>query len=76
MFKQRKHKTFNPPSFFSEEKNTDTVEESFKKRDFVSKWRRENAGSRKVKGAMSLPILILALVLLLICMYILDSKFN
>lgn len=76
MFKQRKHKTFNTTSVFSKENNTDEKSVSSNKNEFISKWKRENGGDRKVKGTMSLPILILALVLLLICMYVLDSKFN
>ncbi len=76
LFKQRQHKTIKHSSVFSEEKSADANLELPKKKDFVSKWQRENTGNRKVKGTMSLPILILALVLLLICMYVLDSKFN
>lgn len=75
MFKQRKHKTFNYNSVLSDDADT-TVAETSKNPDFISKWRREQTASRKVKGVMSLPVLILALVLLLICMYVLDAKFN
>lgn len=71
MFKQRKHKTFNyKPRFSKEDKAFDANEEE---REFVSKWRRESG--KKVRGGISMRFLILALVLLLICMYLLEKKY-
>ena len=74
MFKQKKHRTFNyKPRFTEESKDDGNTEES---REFASKWRRENAKTKKtLKGGMSMRFLILALVLLLICMYLLEKKY-
>lgn len=74
MFRQRKHKTFKYKSRFSKENQDIEVEDT--SRDFAEKWRRENAGKgKKVKGLFSMRFLILALVLLLICMYLLEKKY-
>jgi ABC-type lipoprotein release transport system permease subunit len=74
LFKQRKHKTFNYKPRFSENDREQELEEDTKA--FASKWRRENAkNGSKIKGGMSMRFLILALVLLLICMYILEKKY-
>lgn len=71
MFKQRKHKTFSyKPRFSKEGKARETKGEE---REFVSKWRKESG--KKVRGGMSMRFLILALVLLLICMYLLEKKY-
>ena len=76
MFNQRKNKTFNYQSRFGKKSETENFSETSEKPDFISKWKGENYSTRKVKGVMSLKTLLLILVLLLICMYILDSKFN
>ncbi len=76
MFKQRKNKTFNYQSSFSKKNETDTNLDKSKDNDFVSKWKNNKVGSRKVKGVMPLRTFIIVLVLLLICMYLLDYKFN
>ncbi|GAB1855775.1 hypothetical protein MHTCC0001_06090 [Flavobacteriaceae bacterium MHTCC 0001] len=74
LFGRRKHKTFNYRPRFSEDDNGIQIEDESK--DFISKWRKEN--SRKTKetsGLFSMRFLILALVLLLICMYLLEKKY-
>ncbi|GAA3624669.1 hypothetical protein GCM10022397_08080 [Flavivirga jejuensis] len=76
LFKQRKNKTFNYQSRFSNENNIDSNSDTPEETDFISKWKSVRDTKRKVKGGMSIKTLILVLVLLLICMYILDSKFN
>ena len=77
LFKQRKNKTFNYRPRFSEENKPDFDSNEPKPGDFISKWRNNrDYGKRKVGFGMSMRTLILVLVLLLICMYVLDSKFN
>lgn len=76
MFKQRKNKTFNYQSRFSNENDIDVSSDTSNTTDFVSKWKSARGHKRKVRGGMSFKVLILVLVLLLICMYILDSKFR
>ncbi|OEK07311.1 hypothetical protein A8C32_17895 [Flavivirga aquatica] len=76
MFKQRKNKTFNYQSRFSSENQVDSSEKDKKTTDFISKWKNGRDNKRKVKGSLSIKTLIFVLVLLLICMYILDSKIN
>ncbi|MCB0449637.1 hypothetical protein [Mariniflexile maritimum] len=76
MFNQRKNKSFNPPSVVSKEKMANSELDATKKSEFISKWRREHRTSTKVKGVMPLRTLLIVLVLLLICMYLLESKFN
>ncbi|WP_203257277.1 hypothetical protein [Hyunsoonleella ulvae] len=71
MFKRRKHKTFNYTPRFSEDNINSDVEDE--KREFALKWRKENG--KKVRGGLSIRFLILALVLLLICMYLLEKKY-
>ncbi|GGD03032.1 hypothetical protein [Hyunsoonleella pacifica] len=71
MFKQRKHKTFNYKPRFSKDSNASEIEDG--KNDFTLKWRKENG--KKVRGGLSIRFLILALVLLLICMYLLEKKY-
>jgi len=74
LLKQRKNKTFNYKSRFSNQKNN-KVEDSHSSR-FTSKWQKErevNLG--KSKRGFSLVTLILILVLLLICLYVLEIKF-
>jgi len=74
LFKQRKHKTFNYKSRFSDSDGEQQLDED--SREFVSKWRKESTKSgKKIKGGMSMRFLILALVLLLICMYLLEKKY-
>lgn len=74
MFKQRKHKTFKYKSRFSEDGDSVDTQEDLK--EFISKWRRESIKSdTKIKGSMSMRFLILALVLLLICMYLLEKRY-
>ncbi|WP_194766026.1 hypothetical protein [Tamlana sp. I1] len=73
---QRKHKTFNYQPRFSKEKQTDaSLEEGGRERDFVSKWRQNSGKQPRVRGAMSMKILVLILVLLLIAMYLLEKKY-
>jgi len=75
LFKQRKYKTFSYKPRFSKD-NEILGEEVNQHVDFASKWRRLNEGKTKqVKGIFSLRFLILALVLLLICMYFLENKY-
>lgn len=75
LFKPRQNKTFNYQSAFSKEKESDTNLEDSKSKEFASKWKRNTARSRKVKGAMPIRTLAIVLVLLLICMYLLEKKF-
>jgi len=77
LFKQRKHKTFNyKPRFSNENKVDSNLGEESSTKDFVSKWKDKKDSNRKVGFGMSIRTLILVLVLLLICMYILNSKFS
>jgi len=76
LFEPRKNKTFNRQSVFPKKNEIDTGLDETKQGDFISRWKNNRGGSPKVRGVMSLPILILVLVLLLICMYILDIKFK
>ncbi|MGC6431308.1 MAG: hypothetical protein ACON5F_09730 [Jejuia sp.] len=74
MFGQRKHKTFEYKPRFSEDSTSTEIEDDTK--EFASKWRRSNTNNtKKVKGLFSMRVLILALVLLLICMYLLEKKY-
>ena len=73
MFKQRKNKTFNYQSRFSKDNDVDSDLERSNKKEFVSKWKRDN--KQKVRSAMSIRTLIFVLVLLLICMYLLEKKY-
>ena len=75
MFKSRKNKTFNYQSVLSKKNETDTSLDKAKDIDFVSKWKNNKVGNRKVRGVLPLRTLLIVLVLL-ICMYLLDSKFN
>jgi len=76
LFKQRKHKTFNYQSRFSEENKEDAgLNNSVNTKDYISKWKENREVKRKVRGTMSVKTLILVLVLLLICMYLLESKY-
>ncbi len=76
LFKQRKHKTFNYKPRLSEEKDVNSNSDESVSNAFILKWKRERESSRKAKGGMTIRTLILVLVLLLICMYLLESKFN
>tara|TARA_R110002072_G_scaffold227415_2_gene384273 strand:+ start:99 stop:323 length:225 start_codon:yes stop_codon:yes gene_type:complete len=73
LFKQRKNKTFNYQPRFSKDNDVDSDLETSNKKDFISKWERDN--KRKVGSAMSISTLIFVLVLLLICMYLLEKKY-
>ncbi len=78
MFNQRKNKSFNYKPRFSNEKKTETNlgNDASELKEFSSKWKQDShLNKRKLKGGMSIRMLIIVLVLLLICMYILDSKF-
>ncbi|GAA3575478.1 hypothetical protein [Snuella lapsa] len=76
MFKQRKNKTFDYKPRFSQDPETDSKEGRLKDEDFISKWKRaREANKSKVRGVMPIRTLILLLVLLLICMYLLETKF-
>jgi hypothetical protein len=71
LFGKRKHKTFNYKSRFSGDHTNSQVEGN--RKEFASKWRNESG--KKVRGGISIRFLILALVLLLICMYLLEKKY-
>jgi hypothetical protein len=74
LLKQRKNKKFSYKSRFSNQKNN-IVEDSQSSR-FTSKWQKErDVNLGKSKRGFSLFTLILILVLLLICLYVLESKF-
>ena len=76
MFKQRKNRTFNYQSRFSKENQTDLDSDNKSDtKDFISKWRRQSENKIKVRGALPVKTLILALVLLLLCMYLLEKKY-
>ncbi|MCB4808003.1 hypothetical protein LG651_07035 [Tamlana sp. 62-3] len=75
MFKQRKPRTFNYQPRFSKENQEQSHESETDKKDFASKWRNSVGNRKKVKGIMPMRTLILALVLLLICMYLLEKKY-
>ena len=76
MFNQRQHKSFNYKPRLSKENLSETHKIDSEKPDFVSKWKSQRDANTKVKGVLPMRTLLLILVLLLICMYILDSKFN
>ncbi|MEW4924968.1 hypothetical protein [Algibacter sp. 2305UL17-15] len=74
MFKQRKHKTFTYKSRLSKE--NDELKDGDETKDFASRWRKAQTGDkRKLRGGMSMTFLILALVLLLICMYLIEKNY-
>ena len=75
MLKPRKNKTFNYQSVFSKENELDGHLDESKKRDFISKWKTDREGSRKVRGVMPILTLFIVLVLLLICMYLLEKNY-
>ncbi|WP_139002280.1 hypothetical protein [Hyunsoonleella aestuarii] len=74
MFKQRKHRTFNYKPRFSHDNEHESIDKSVDKPDFVSRWKELRP--RKRRGTISLRTLIIVLVLLLICMFWLESKIN
>ncbi len=76
LFKQRKHKTFNYQSRFSKENEEDSNVGEPARKEFVSKWNDKRNSSRKGGFGMSIRTLIIVLVLLLICMFWLESKAN
>ncbi|MFV0539738.1 MAG: hypothetical protein ACK5MZ_00680, partial [Aestuariibaculum sp.] len=79
LFNQRKNKSFNYRSRFSEESQEGEDLEALKNSEdtsFISKWRDERASNRKVKAALPIRTLIIILVLLLLCMYILETKYK
>ncbi|MBJ6366956.1 hypothetical protein [Snuella sedimenti] len=76
MFKRRKNKTFNYKPRFSQGNEKDSKEDAFREDDFISKWKQtREANKSKVRGVVSIRTLVLLLVLLLICMYLLETKF-
>ena len=79
MFNQRKNKSFQyKPRFTSEKDSTSNSnsDDASIPHEFKSKWRQDSyLNKRKVKGVLSVRVLILILVLLLIGMYILETKF-
>ena len=76
MFNQRKNKTFNPRQRFSQENKQDSsIEDNSKSKDFVSKWRGQSGNKVRMKGVFPIRTLILALVLLLLCMYLLENNY-
>ncbi|ALJ06260.1 hypothetical protein APS56_14440 [Pseudalgibacter alginicilyticus] len=78
MFKQRKNKTFQYQSRFSKENQEQSEEkETSETEGFVSKWRTyRDINKRKRKGGFPIKMLLFILVLLLICMYLLENRFN
>ncbi len=74
MFKQRKPKSFNyKPRFSKGNPEREVQEEDV---SFAEKWRGASVnGKPKLKAGLSMRFLILALVLLLICMYFLEKKY-
>jgi hypothetical protein len=75
LFKQRKNKTFNyRPRFSKENQELDDFETS-RIRSFSDKWNASRGNNQKKRGGMSIRTLIIILVLLLICMYILETKY-
>ncbi|MCF7561058.1 hypothetical protein L3X39_10465 [Sabulilitoribacter multivorans] len=76
MFKQRKHRTFNYQPRFSKENQTDSSgDKEDNTTDFISKWKASRGNKPKARGVLPMRTLILALVLLLICMYLLEKKY-
>ncbi|WP_242119625.1 hypothetical protein [Aestuariivivens sediminicola] len=76
MFKQRKHKTFSYKPRFIKTDEAHTQSDGRNKTDFISKWKANQSGKRRVsKGGLKLGTLILLLVLLLILMYALERKY-
>ncbi|WP_406684755.1 hypothetical protein N1F78_03225 [Seonamhaeicola sp. MEBiC1930] len=76
MFKQRKHKRFNYQPRFSKDHQLEKGEEGeSESKEFVSRWRRQSGNKMKYKGILPVRTLILALVLLLLCMYLLEKKY-
>jgi hypothetical protein len=78
LFKPRKNKSFNYKPRFSKDTELQTEDKEIaKNREFSSKWRNnQGLSNRKIKKGLSLPFLVLILALILICMYMLDIKFN
>lgn len=56
--KQSKTRTFNYQPRFSNGNQEKTVANSDEKEGFVSQWKKNNTQKRKVKGALSFPILV------------------
>ena len=76
LFNQRKNKSFNyKPRFSRENKDIPSNEEDSKSTDFVSKWRHQSGNKVRIKGVFPARTLILALVLLLLCMYLLEKNY-
>ncbi len=77
MFKQKKNKTFSYKPRFSKENGGDANldDQSSNNKEFISKWKRQSEKKLKIGGALPIRTLILALVLLLICMYLLENKY-
>ncbi|WP_248722263.1 hypothetical protein [Seonamhaeicola sp. ML3] len=75
MFKQRKNRQFNYRPRFSKENQIDSSSGQTPEKEFVSRWKAEREGKRKVRGVLPVRTLILALVLLLILMYVLEKKY-
>ncbi len=76
MFNQRKNKKFNPQLRFSKKHKEDfSTEDDSKSKDFVSKWRQRSGNKVNMKGVLPIRTLILALVLLLLCMYMLEKNY-
>jgi len=69
-----KNKTFKyQPRFLKENVTEITDDITSEKNDFISKWNENRKQNRKVKGALSLPIYIVLLLLVLIGLYIANS---
>lgn len=69
-FQQRKNKRFN----YKPRYNNDTNQQN--KKEFADKWLEARASNSKgIRKGLSLKVLILVLALLLIGMYVLESKF-
>jgi len=72
LFKQRKNKTFNYQLRYSKTEEANS-ESEISQKSLSSQWKRANVS--KAKSAFSLRALIIILVLILICMYLLESKY-
>ena len=76
MLKPRKNKSFSYTPRFSKDAESNPAEKEVSKYgDFRNKWRNnQGLGNRKLKKGLSLPLLLLALVVILVCMYLLNIK--
>lgn len=73
MLYKSKNRTFNYKPRFSNENQVENSMVSSSKRDLIAKEKSFYQQGRKSKAALPISLLILFLVLLLICIYLLDS---